>query len=220
MGYEVETAENGAEAVERVKLGAFVVVLMDCQMPVMDGYTATREIRRAEEGSGRHQAIVALTAHALSGERQRVLEAGMDDYLSKPVRPSSLGKMIRRYARSPSKGPPKLQVAPADSPEVSLDNTVSRSNRLIELFLKNVPGQLDAIEAAASGGFAADLRSHAHKTKGSCLALGATAMAKTAENLQKLAESGQVAGSEDLVAMIREQYGKVAAELDRERAEP
>ncbi len=218
MGYEVETAENGAEAVERVTHGQFVVILMDCQMPVMDGYTATREIRRSEEGSDRHQAIVALTAHALAGERERVLAAGMDDYLSKPVRPNSLDKMIRRYAKLKTVAAAKVSAPAALEEEPELDGTFTRSAKLIELFLKNVPRQLDAIEAAASQGQAAELRAHSHKTKGSCLALGATSMAKTAEKLQSLAETGNLGGSIDLVTVIRNQYGRVAAELGRERA--
>jgi signal transduction histidine kinase/DNA-binding response OmpR family regulator len=218
MGYEVETAENGAEAVERVRHGQFGVVLMDCQMPVMDGYTATREIRRSEEGSARHQAIVALTAHALAGERERVLAAGMDDYLSKPVRPTSLDKMIRRYAKCKTAGAAKVPASATVADEdPELDGKFRRSAKLIELFLKNVPRQLDAIETAATEGQATDLRAHAHKTKGSCLALGAISMAKTAEKLQHLAETGNLGGSVELVAVIRDQYGRVALELGRER---
>jgi signal transduction histidine kinase/CheY-like chemotaxis protein len=220
MGYEVEMAENGAEAVERVKRKEFVVVLMDCQMPVMDGYAATREIRRIEEPLGRHQPIVALTAHALSGERERVMAAGMDDYLSKPVRSSSLDKVIRRFAKTKPKAMPAKAAAasPGGEAEPCLDGAISRSAKLIDLFLKNLPTQLDAIETAASQGKAADLRAHAHKTKGSCLALGATSMAKTAEKLQTLAETGKLDGSLDLVTAMRNQFGKVALELGRERA--
>jgi CheY-like chemotaxis protein len=218
MGYNVDTAENGAEAVERVKQAEFLVVLMDCQMPVMDGYAATREIRRIEEVRGRHQPVIALTAHALSGERERVLAAGMDDYLSKPVRPNSLDKMIRRYAKTNGTASPRQAGPVTAEGETCLDRAVSRSHKLIDLFLKNVPSQLDAIEAAAEQGQAAELRAYAHKTKGSCLALGAASMAKTAEKLQMLAEAGSLDGSLDLVAVMRDQYGKVAVELGRERA--
>jgi signal transduction histidine kinase/CheY-like chemotaxis protein/HPt (histidine-containing phosphotransfer) domain-containing protein len=217
MGYQVETAENGAEAVEFVKKSEFLVVLMDCQMPVMDGYAATQEIRRIEGSQGQHQPIIALTAHALSGERERVLAAGMDDYLSKPVRPNSLDRMIRRYAKTKSKVLPKPQPAlVAGDEEPCLDGTVSRSRKLIELFLKNVPGQMDAIETAANQCQIPELRGHAHKTKGSCLALGATTMARTAEKLQRLAESGTLDGSVQLIGTMREQYCVVEVELGRE----
>jgi CheY-like chemotaxis protein len=100
-GYCAETASNGLEALERIKKGGLAGVIMDCQMPVMDGYTATREIRKweSETDGGRHIPIIALTAHALAGERERVLGAGMDDYLSKPFRPSALEKLLRIYVK-------------------------------------------------------------------------------------------------------------------------
>lgn len=216
MGYIVEVAENGAEAVELVKQNEYLVVLMDCQMPVMDGYSATREIRRLEARIGRHQPIIALTAHALSGERGRVLEAGMDDYLSKPVRPSSLDKMIHRYARSRAKLGPKSRVASSGVNDSTLDPSISRSNKLIELFLKNIPGQLAAIDEAVQRGSLTDLRSQAHKTKGSCLALGAITMARTAELLQKAGETGESAGATGLVSELRAQYDAVVIQLERE----
>ena len=136
MGYEVEMAENGAEAVERVKQKEFVVVLMDCQMPVMDGYAATREIRRIEETLGRHQPIVALTAHALSGERERVMAAGMDDYLSKPVRLSSLDKVIRRFAKTKAKAMPAKVAAeaPGGEAEPCLEGAISAIRQIDRSF--------------------------------------------------------------------------------------
>jgi signal transduction histidine kinase/DNA-binding response OmpR family regulator len=219
MGYEVETAENGAEALELIKREEYLAVLMDCQMPVMDGYTATRELREIEKQTGQHQTIIALTAHALSGERERVLDAGMDDYLSKPVRPNSLDRMIRRHARLKRRAADKpvgVQAISGDEP--CLDGTISRSKKLIELFLKNVPGQLDAIDETISRGNPTELRAHAHKTKGSCLALGATLMAQSAEKLQKLAETGSLAGASELAKLTREQFQEVECELGRELA--
>jgi CheY-like chemotaxis protein/HPt (histidine-containing phosphotransfer) domain-containing protein len=101
-GFEWDLASNGLEAVQKVEEGNFAIVLMDCQMPVMDGYTASREIRKKEEGTTKHQVIIALTAHAMIGERDRVLAAGMDDYISKPLRSNVLTKMIARYTKSES----------------------------------------------------------------------------------------------------------------------
>jgi signal transduction histidine kinase/DNA-binding response OmpR family regulator len=212
MGYEVDTAENGAEAVQRVQLKEFAAVLMDCQMPVMDGYTATREIRRLEQGQTKHQTIIALTAHALSGERERVLAAGMDDYLSKPVRQTSLAKMLRRYMRTNPPAPSK-PVAPL---EPCLDTSVSRSKRVIELFMQHVPGQIDSIASAANARVASELRAHAHKTKGSCLAIGARQAAQYAEQLQRIAESGNLDEADEVVAKLRSEFNRVSTELTRE----
>jgi CheY-like chemotaxis protein len=103
--YECRTSEasNGQEAVSRALEGAFDLVFMDCQMPVLDGFEATAEIRRFEISQGRRRVpIVALTASALKGERERCLAAGMDDYLSKPVRQSELGQAISRWVGEPT----------------------------------------------------------------------------------------------------------------------
>jgi signal transduction histidine kinase/DNA-binding response OmpR family regulator len=219
MGYQVDAAENGAVAVERIKNAEYVVVLMDCQMPVMDGYAATREVRSFEANLGRRTTIIALTAHALTGEREKVLACGMDDYLSKPVRPASLDKMIRRYAKTKmsSTRVPTMKILPDVEPELSvLDATITRSKKLIELFLKNVPEQLSSLEAACTAGVATDVRASAHKTKGSCLALGATQMAACAERLQRLAETGSLEGAFERLSELKAQHTKVAAQLRRE----
>ena len=96
LGCSVDLAENGSEAVEMLDRESYDVVFMDCQMPEMDGYQATMEIRR-REGPRRQTPIVALTAHAMKRDRERCLEAGMDDYLAKPARSEDLGIMLARW---------------------------------------------------------------------------------------------------------------------------
>jgi CheY-like chemotaxis protein len=94
MGHAVEVAANGAEAVHKCSGSEFALVLMDISMPIMDGFEATQKIREHESSKGGHVPIVALTANAMEGDREKCLAAGMDDYLSKPVRAESLEKMI------------------------------------------------------------------------------------------------------------------------------
>jgi len=106
-GHVVIAVENGALAVERTANDHFDVVLMDVQMPVMDGLTATTHIRTREHGTGTHLPIVAVTAHALDDDRKRCLAAGMDDFLTKPIRSSDLFAAVLRFAPSP----PLSQVA-------------------------------------------------------------------------------------------------------------
>jgi len=96
-GREVHTAQHGAEALDRLAVMEFALLLMDLQMPVMDGYEATRQIRAGEHASGGHVPIVAITAEALKDDRERCLVAGMDNYLSKPVEPDQLLRVVELY---------------------------------------------------------------------------------------------------------------------------
>ncbi|MCB1218811.1 response regulator, partial [bacterium] len=96
-GFSVELAENGQEALDMLQLSSYDMLLMDCQMPVMDGFEATKRIRELK-GSRASIPIVAMTANAMEGDRQRCLDCGMDDYLSKPIKPDLLVEMINRYA--------------------------------------------------------------------------------------------------------------------------
>jgi two-component system sensor histidine kinase/response regulator len=97
-GHEVAVAENGADALETLDKQTFDLVLMDVQMPGMDGLQATQAIRKNESKSGKHIPIIAMTAHAMVGDQERCLEAGMDDYISKPIRPQQLVEVLERYA--------------------------------------------------------------------------------------------------------------------------
>jgi signal transduction histidine kinase/CheY-like chemotaxis protein len=219
LGYRADVACNGLEAFDKVKRGGYAAVLMDCQMPVMDGYTATGEIRRweAAQGDGRHVPVIALTAHALQGERERVLNAGMDDYLSKPCRPSALEKLLRLYTQSAE------DAAHADTPAAASAGSAEltddpRSEKLIRLFLSRFPDQLAELGKTIDKADAPEVRAQAHKLKGGCLALGASIMAKLAEKLQKDAEAGNLTQAAELVADLRTHYQAVEDLLKKELA--
>lgn len=96
MGVQVEIAENGREAVEKHKKSSYDLILMDIQMPELDGFEATREIRKLE-GESKHTTIIALTANALAGDREKCLQAGMDDYISKPIEAKKLEEILLKY---------------------------------------------------------------------------------------------------------------------------
>ena len=103
-GYTAASVENGKDAVQALREDVFDLVLMDVQMPVMDGVEATRKIREMEEKTGRHVPIVALTANAMKGDRERYLEAGMDDYMTKPFKWELLRQVIERNTAEKQEG--------------------------------------------------------------------------------------------------------------------
>jgi two-component system sensor histidine kinase/response regulator len=101
LGHSSVVAANGEQALEALDGGDFDMVFMDCQMPVLDGFSATREIRRRESGSEAHIPIVALTANAMEGDRERCVAAGMDGFITKPVRQAELGRAIDERVHGP-----------------------------------------------------------------------------------------------------------------------
>ncbi|HWA75285.1 MAG TPA: response regulator [Polyangiaceae bacterium] len=215
-GYSTEEAENGEQALEMVRRRRYLCVLMDCQMPVMDGYEATRKIRQLEaETQRRRTPIIALTAHALVGERERVVAAGMDDFLSKPFRPSSLDKLLSLHVEPEA---PEQQEVQSDDLARDLDPAVKRSEKLIRLFLGRMPDQLRALGAAIERGEAHEVRALAHKIKGSALALAAERMSAAAELIQREADAKTLSRASSRFSQLEGLYQTVAALLETELA--
>jgi two-component system, sensor histidine kinase and response regulator len=192
LGVNVVVVNDGAEAVEAVRRDRFDLVFMDCQMPVLDGFGATAAIRHLE-GNARRTVIVALTAHAMRGDREAALAAGMDDYLVKPVTVKALANALDRWCSdAPEDHPRTLSNPPVDAAAddaVLLDPAVRRKRKFVELFLKLVPQDLTAIQAADR---ADSLRASAHRLKGSAYTLGLTRLARTCEELERATAAGTV----------------------------
>ena len=161
LGCEVEAVWNGREALDALDYGRHDLILMDVQMPVMDGFAATAAIRERERGTGRHIPIIAMTAHAMQGDRERCLAAGMDDYLSKPIRPGPLREVLRAWGariereaigtgRRPGARDRRRRSPRASGHRAANDPKLIR--KVLELMLKGVPVRLGRLEAAVVAG--------------------------------------------------------------------
>ena len=159
-GYAVEVAGNGREALSMLAVRSYALVFMDCQMPEMDGYEATAAIRARETRRPTRLPIVAMTAHAMKGDRERCLAAGMDDYLSKPLRPEELDAVLERWLGAPGRRPRRdgAPAATGDPFDALVDDARMRVFRvdypeivdqLIELFVESTPPLLDELRAGA-----------------------------------------------------------------------
>jgi signal transduction histidine kinase/CheY-like chemotaxis protein/HPt (histidine-containing phosphotransfer) domain-containing protein len=217
LGCTVDVAGTGAEALAAARSRDYDLVLMDCQMPELDGYEATRALRAHEQG--RHTPVVALTAGAMEGDAQRCLDAGMDAYLTKPVRLDDLAGALERWApATPEAAAPEGSTPAPETPLLDLSSMSALhgdgTQRLVELFLSSSTGQLEQLHAAAAGGDTVQLRRLAHSLRGSALYLGARQLAERCEELESAVDQGR-ADPERQVEAIAAAFGQVQELLQR-----
>jgi CheY-like chemotaxis protein len=189
-------AGNGREALETLSRESFDVVLMDVQMPEMDGFEATRRIRERERTTGVHVPIIAMTAHAMKGDRERCLEEGMDGYISKPLRPSELFEAVESQV---AVGRAATETKPAAPPfdEAMALRSVGGDRQLlselIDTFLEECPRLTAALAAAIQRGDAKAAHIAAHTLKGALSTLGASEAKTIAQQIEALAHKGNCA---------------------------
>jgi signal transduction histidine kinase/DNA-binding response OmpR family regulator len=201
MGYRADVASNGIEAVEAVDGVPYAVVLLDVQMPEMDGLDATRQICAHPPGSGSPH-IIAMTANAMQGDREACLEAGMSDYLSKPIRPDELARAL---ARSPRQDDTTPRIELDDSALMRLRAIApdeAAMQQLVASFLDNGAGLVAQIASAAGDGDIDGLRRGAHTLKSNAASFGATGLAELCARLESQARDGELSGAEDLARQI------------------
>jgi two-component system sensor histidine kinase/response regulator len=226
FGIEPQLAVNGQEAVERAAGGELDLVLMDCQMPVKDGYAAARELRENERRANRRRVpIVAMTANALLGDREKCLAAGMDDYISKPVKRSSIAEALARWLE------PTAEVAGEPAPEefgtreirMALDmNALVQLRELFEdgvadvlhAYLTDTPNQFKTMADAISERDYETLQRSAHSLKASSRTFGASIVANRAADLEALAKAqGSLDEASQLLAGLRSAFAVMEPEL-------
>ncbi|MDP9010747.1 MAG: response regulator [Pseudomonadota bacterium] len=231
IGYKVDVVSNGAEAVSAWETGRYHIILMDCQMPVMDGYQATREIRRREDGTS-HIPIIALTADAMQGAEQQCREAGMDDYLTKPLDRAQLSERIARHLASAGAGS-KVVSTPASFPPPAADADApvdwvkfmqvtdgdqKFAQELVQLFIDSGDAALRDISAALDRGDLAAIGSAAHSFKGSSASISAQPASAAAGRLEQAARAGAVDQVPELEEQLRRELGRVMQYLRARQA--
>ena len=245
---EVDVVEDGRATLAALMNQQYDIVLMDCNMPVMDGFEATDEIRRWEEGVGLPRTpIIALTANALQGDRERCMAAGMDDYLGKPFTLQDLSALLERWL------PPGVEnvVGVASPPAVprsdTLDNTHERDpdvveppldmavlegirsmdvdgpggflKSLIEKYLANANVDLENLQSNLRNGDAESLGKTAHRLKSASANLGAMVLATLCKELETAGRSGQLDGAQELLAALTSEFTRVSEALAQEARE-
>jgi TMAO reductase system sensor TorS len=238
LGYRTETAANGMLALEAVSEGSYAAVLMDCQMPVMDGLSATTEIRRREAKSGAARVpIIALTANALEGNRERCLAAGMDDFLTKPFTQLKLAQLLgrslpagREHTRLEHTRPEPTHPAsknPMDPPlidagvlrDITALGRPALLGSLIELYLQHSPGLILAIESAVRNQQRGALAEAIHTLKSSTANLGGARLTRLLKECEILLNGGNGAQAALLVQRIPAEYREFCDALVREKAD-
>ena len=223
-GHRVTVAFNGEQALFAIEKERFDLVLMDVQMPEMDGLQATTLLREKEKLSGHHQAVVAMTALAMKGDRERCMAAGMDGYLSKPISPQELDDLLDLYQPLVHDAVPVAGVSQkSDLENLSvcssdlfdrLDGDRGLLAELLGLFREDSPGQIQVARTAISKGDAATLQRVGHTFRGALANLSAPAASRIAGELESMAMAGDIASSGSKLTELEEELARVIEILE------
>ena len=218
----VVAVDNGNDALRALDSGTYDVVMMDCHMPGLDGYETTLEIRRRERITGKHMPIIAMTANALEGDRDRCLSVGMDDYVRKPVKPSDLWAALHTWSerqRSIELVKPaeyqdtcpldieQLQQASGDDPELAEELTGE--------FWRTLPQSAQDVRQAVADADASALVLAAHHLKGSCWAIGAAPLGAVLARLESLGKSADLDGAPQLLSRFEDERARLQEFCER-----
>ncbi len=227
LGHRVDIANNGLEGLKALQVNLYDLVLMDIQMPGMDGLEATRAIRDPQSSVLDHRIpIVAMTAHAMQGDREMCLESGMDDYISKPVPPRALADMLAKWlprcARpTPLPAAPEA-AAPAGQSGAVFDLAALREQllndddllrRALSAFLEDIPARVKTLDEALAGGHAQAAASTAHWIKGAVATVGGDGVRDIAAALEMAARQGDLKGMQYLWADLRARIDEMLAAM-------
>ena len=236
LGLSADVAANGLEALEALATLPYDLVLMDMQMPEMDGLAATRQIRAPQSRVlNRLVPVIAMTANAMARDRANCLAAGMDGFISKPISVAALAEVLAKYLPPGPAGPPPQagatgeKAAPAmraaARPVFDRAEMLSRmgededlAQEVIVNFLGDLPGQIQHLKNVAAGGAAGDAGAAAHKIRGACAAVGGEALSALAELLEHAGKAGDLATITARLPEVDAQFAALQAALQQEQA--
>jgi CheY-like chemotaxis protein/anti-sigma regulatory factor (Ser/Thr protein kinase) len=209
LGHHAHVVANGQAAVDACRERRYDVVLMDVQMPVMGGFEATAAIRAQEEATGDHVPIIAMTAHAMAGDRERCLAAGMDDYVSKPIQSAILDAVLANAIGQPDADLPETGADAMNSPAAPFDRSalidslggdIELYGEIVRLFLSHYPSELAALQQELDSGNAEKLHRTAHSLKGAISNFSAPRATAAARSLEMALKNGMAENAAELVA--------------------
>jgi two-component system, sensor histidine kinase and response regulator len=224
-GYEPDVVTNGRDALDALERRRYAAVLMDCQMPTMDGYAATRQLRRREQ-DGEHTPVIAMTAYAMRGDQDKCLDSGMDDYLAKPFGPHELDRILRRWApritnASAAETKPRAlsgdddDTSPLDPGGVELLRSELDSAELLAQVLdisrSQTPELIATLRTAVNAGDGEAVKNIAHKLKGGASTLAAPQTTQLCEQLERQAGDGSLQDAAELVGEIQSSFERAHA---------
>ena len=228
-GHKVTLANNGAEAVCLYMDENFDLVLMDVQMPEIDGFEATRRIRELEQKTGKHIPIIAMTAHAMKGDRGRCLDAGMDDYIAKPLRKTDLLALVDASLSTPGE-PPAAEPSPVEAPDKVeaqssgevLDKALALEtiggdeqlfSELCETFLEQSPKLMQSIRDAVQSGSSPEISRLAHTIKGSVSIFAAKTVVDAALQLEQVGQANDLAHAHEVLQNLTRELARLEPRL-------
>jgi PAS domain S-box-containing protein len=216
LGYRADAVANGREAIEALTRIRYDLVLMDCQMPEMDGYEATTEIRR-REGAAKHTPIVAMTAHALSGDREKSIAAGMDDHITKPVKQEELARVLEIFFTNSSEAVPAAEKSVAQTPppvdlerlHQALGDDPDEVSEILDVYREQMAESLIKLDAAIAGANAEEINLIAHNCAGTSANCGMIALVNPFHELERMSRENQLMGAADLSAVVTLEFERV-----------
>jgi PAS domain S-box-containing protein len=221
LGYRADAVADGREALEALERIPYDLVFMDCQMPEMDGYEATAGIRW-REGRTRHTPIIAMTAHALKGDREKCIAAGMDDYISKPVRPEELGRLLKKFFADAGDNIDLVEtqsavcVPPVDIERLhdALGTDPDEVREILEIYFASMTKSLNTLNVAIEAGDANVVESIGHNCAGASATCGMTAVVGSLYELETMGRENQLTGADLLAQKTSHEFDRIKAFLE------